>query len=270
MRHTAAWVLIGVFIGAAIRPADAQHIGDIFLGVEDNKLVTGAIESDQSITTPVRVFGGSFGDSGCSPFTANPGFDTLPGMFEVGTENGWNALDGFEIWNGDGFDQAGDAFLEVSFGSQQFIVDDEPVEGFDLFVQQNGGFHVHLDFCMNGCPNICEPPDGAEPGIYLLELEMFSTDRTLQPSEPFWIVLNYLDSQDNQQQAMEWVQQNLVEDGAACPADLNGNDVVDVSDLLALLGQWGSCEQCAEDLDGNGSVDVADLLTLLGAWGACS
>lgn len=53
-----------------------------------------------------------------------------------------------------------------------------------------------------------------------------------------------------------------------CPADLDGNSVVDVSDLLMLLGAWGQSGQPA-DLDGSGSVDVGDLLILLGAWGAC-
>ncbi len=52
-------------------------------------------------------------------------------------------------------------------------------------------------------------------------------------------------------------------------ADLNGDGVVDVVDLLALLGAWGECPpmgDCPEDLDGNGVVDVLDLLALLAQW----
>lgn len=55
----------------------------------------------------------------------------------------------------------------------------------------------------------------------------------------------------------------------ACSGDLNGDTVVDVSDLLTLLGAWGPCPGCAADLNGDGVVDVSDLLMLLGAWGAC-
>jgi trimeric autotransporter adhesin len=59
------------------------------------------------------------------------------------------------------------------------------------------------------------------------------------------------------------------------PADLNCDGVVDVFDLLILLGAWGPCagEQpgadgsCAADLTGDGVVDVFDLLSLLGSWG---
>lgn len=55
----------------------------------------------------------------------------------------------------------------------------------------------------------------------------------------------------------------------ACVADLNGDSVVDASDLGILLGAWGFCDGCEADLNGNGSVDASDLGTLLGAWGAC-
>ncbi len=57
-----------------------------------------------------------------------------------------------------------------------------------------------------------------------------------------------------------------------CIGDLNGDGVVDVSDLLILLGAWGECprgEACPADLNDDGTVDVSDLLILLGAWGAC-
>ncbi len=55
-----------------------------------------------------------------------------------------------------------------------------------------------------------------------------------------------------------------------CPADLNGDGVVDVIDLLAILGAWGPCPECPEDLNDDGVVDVIDLLEVLGAWGPCS
>jgi predicted outer membrane repeat protein len=53
-----------------------------------------------------------------------------------------------------------------------------------------------------------------------------------------------------------------------CPADLDGSGVVDVADLLMLLGQWNATGGVA-DLNGDGIVDVADLLVLLAAWGPC-
>lgn len=55
-----------------------------------------------------------------------------------------------------------------------------------------------------------------------------------------------------------------------CPADLNGDDGVDVQDLLLLLGAWGPCKACDADLNSSGSVDVQDLLILLANWGPCN
>lgn len=62
------------------------------------------------------------------------------------------------------------------------------------------------------------------------------------------------------------------EPGEGCIGDINSDGVVDVSDLLALLGAWGSCPRsgdCLADLNDDGVVDVSDLLMLLGAWGEC-
>ena len=53
------------------------------------------------------------------------------------------------------------------------------------------------------------------------------------------------------------------------PADIDGDGVVGFTDVLAVLGAWGSCEGCPEDLDGNGLVDFADILLVLADWGAC-
>ena len=59
------------------------------------------------------------------------------------------------------------------------------------------------------------------------------------------------------------------------PADLNCDGIVDVFDLLILLGEWGECadpEACPADLTGpegepDGVVNVHDLLKLISSWG---
>lgn len=49
--------------------------------------------------------------------------------------------------------------------------------------------------------------------------------------------------------------------------DINGDGVIDVEDLLDLLGAFG-CTDCPEvDLNGDGVVSVQDVLILLQAWG---
>ena len=54
-----------------------------------------------------------------------------------------------------------------------------------------------------------------------------------------------------------------------CPADVTGDGVVDVLDLLAVLAAWGQTGELPEDITGDGLVDTLDLLEVLAAWGPC-
>lgn len=53
-----------------------------------------------------------------------------------------------------------------------------------------------------------------------------------------------------------------------CPADVNGDGVAGVNDLLAIIGAWGETGG-PEDVNGDGTVDVSDLLSVISAWGPC-
>jgi len=65
-----------------------------------------------------------------------------------------------------------------------------------------------------------------------------------------------------------------------CPADIapvpGGDGLVNVQDLLAVIGAWGACgnpSNCPADIApaplGDDLVNVQDLLAVIGAWGAC-
>jgi hypothetical protein len=54
-----------------------------------------------------------------------------------------------------------------------------------------------------------------------------------------------------------------------CPADIDGDGEVGVSDVLSVIAAWGSCSGCAADVNGDGSVNVSDLLEVVGGWGPC-
>ena len=58
-----------------------------------------------------------------------------------------------------------------------------------------------------------------------------------------------------------------VEPPIVCTGDVNGDLVVDGTDLSIVLGFWGSCNECAADLNVDGLVDGTDLSTVLGFWG---
>jgi hypothetical protein len=54
------------------------------------------------------------------------------------------------------------------------------------------------------------------------------------------------------------------------PADVNGDGMVDVLDLIQVILDWGPCPDppltCPADVDGNGVVDVLDLVAVILGW----
>lgn len=54
-----------------------------------------------------------------------------------------------------------------------------------------------------------------------------------------------------------------------CSTDLDGDGVISVADLVAVIVAWGATGGPA-DVDGDGVVGVADLLLVILDWGPCS
>jgi hypothetical protein len=48
--------------------------------------------------------------------------------------------------------------------------------------------------------------------------------------------------------------------------DVNGDEVVNFADILAIIGQWGFCPGCSGDLDGDNQVGFSDILIVIGNW----
>ena len=59
---------------------------------------------------------------------------------------------------------------------------------------------------------------------------------------------------------------------AGCIADVTSADgsagVIDITDMLAILGDWGQLDS-PYDVDGDRLITIADLLMVLDAWGPC-
>src|SRR5262245_2791888 len=61
-------------------------------------------------------------------------------------------------------------------------------------------------------------------------------------------------------------------DQSLCSGDATSDGQVDVSDLLSVVGAWGSCppaDDCTSDFTNDQIVDVNDLLAVINGWGDC-
>ena len=60
---------------------------------------------------------------------------------------------------------------------------------------------------------------------------------------------------------------NAVREKVMKALDTNGDGVVDVNEVLEMLGQFGGPGDC--DTNGDGYIGVDDLLAQIGNWGPC-
>jgi hypothetical protein len=54
-----------------------------------------------------------------------------------------------------------------------------------------------------------------------------------------------------------------------CPANVNGDNAVDVDDLVSVILEWGCEGDCAADVNADGVVHVLDLVEVILDWGPC-
>lgn len=199
----------------------AQHV-DIRPYVESGQIRTaGFVDATSTVLPDMRVFGSDFGEDPGNPyFTQDPGFNAAAGsglpagsqlLFNIVGAAGLGLSANLSYWDGTGAvsfsPTPADETLMLAFGSQSRVVDDSTsfVSGFSLqTVTATGSTHRHLNATLNGV--------GGDPtaGIYLLPLELQSSDASLEKSLPFFVVYNNGLDEEIHDLAIDWVQENLV------------------------------------------------------------
>jgi hypothetical protein len=113
---------------------------------------------------------------------------------------------------------------------------------------------------------IDQPADADVWQMQSIDLTAFAGE-TVTIEWSFDTVDEYYNDQRGWQIDLVTIISTTIECMDVCPGDLDGDAIVGVTDLLALLGDWGAAGPA--DLDGDGFVDVEDMLLLLAAWGPC-
>lgn len=245
---------LALVCGSAL--AQPYHAGDIVLSMSPagDRLMTAradAVTGELDFT--IRTYAATLGEA--PNFTNDPGFDSGPGALPAGSEVGFTLRRALRVWQGGTFDTIPEERVQVRFGPLGPVLSpltDEPVPGFSLAVSADGQFHHHLGY------TLLEP---AAPGIYLLELELWSTVPGVGPSRPLWLVINQETDEAIASEAIAWALANV----QGCPSDLNQDYFVDAIDYDLFIGAFVSADPLA-DFNLDGFVDAIDYDRFIARW----
>jgi hypothetical protein len=221
--------------------------GDVVLGVtEADAIVTGA-QVDGRIVYPVSVFTSELDDG----FTDEPGFDSLSGTFDPGEVLGLDVLRALHVWNGEDFWTIGEPVLTISkFGNEMATpeCDHRVSEGFVFGnADEDGKFHHHVTYQL--AP--------ADPGVYLLSLEVWSLDGAPTASDPVHVVFDEPGHGFDAGEAAAWVEAHLFQ--LACQADMSGDGVLNILDFVAMQTAFQSRSTRA-DVNGDCELNILDFV----------
>ena len=119
----------------------------------------------------------------------------------------------------------------------------------------------------NGVPDSCDP-DCDDNGLPDFAEILFGVQEDCNGNEiPDNCDVDPSDPDGNGSVSADVDADGVPDECGAGSADLNGDLVVDFSDLLIVLGNWGACAApCPPDFDDDGDVDFQDLLVVLSQW----
>ncbi len=304
--HRSAFMLAAASTLAIAPSAFAQvHAGDVLLLNQSGRLVTGiADEITGQPSYGQRVF---VANLGAFDTINNPGFDSGPGALPPGSSIGFDILAALRRWQGGNFNTIPPQVVRMRLGPTAFSrytpATDLVVPGFSFAIGADGIFHRHYNFTLyNSNPLTTTPTTPAQTGVYLLQLRLWSSLSSIQPTDPFWIVINQQSAPSEVTAAVNWVEANLIGAPAGCnPADICGvgatysdgavdigpDNQLTIEDFITFLAAFSDAAGCPgtgpcnpADLCGvgatyaNGSVDIGpdgdltieDFITFLAAF----
>jgi hypothetical protein len=193
--------------------------GKIATGGHDDVLGTDNVEQ--------RVFAFDFGEDPFDPyFIGDPGFNNgsfaigvYPnnGLLPTGFTLGFDVLTNLQYWDGAGgvaFAAApGGVELGLNRGSTTILVSGAGTSGSEPTIGSTGAsgrLHVHLNSLLNFTDGVDPLPPNAPDGIYMLGLELLLPGSGLANSDPIYFVYNNGLSEEVHDEAIDWVQENLI------------------------------------------------------------
>ncbi len=110
-------------------------------------------------------------------------------------------------------------------------------------------------------------------GVAPYLIEGYPTPVAWTPNGTSDVAMIDLDQDGDLDMLIGWCsgQSVFMQDGSPEPryCDIDGDNVMGITDFLIVLASWGKCPDCPADLDGDGVVGIQDFLSVLAQWGPC-
>ncbi len=242
--------------------AQSLHNTDFVLALEDNTIVTGAVDPDSGDPVfPRRVMTAILGAEGFPNFTNNPGFNAVLGSLTPGMTIGFSILSAPREWDpiAMNFDTIATDTITVRAAAQNINAPqtDTRVEGIafgQASTSASASFHHHMQYLVNNAQG------PAVEKVLLLELELWSGNTTAQPSDPIYLLFAQGSAVSELQLAADYVESTLA--APTCPADFTADNQLDFFDLSAFLTALGD-EDPSADLNPDNQYDFFDVSAYL-------
>lgn len=259
----AGCVAVGACVGVAA--GQSLHAADYLIRVMDSRIETGAVDGGAPVY-PVRVKSGVFGSEGIPNFTNDPGVDAQPGVLIPGMSVGFDIVAALRAWDPDaGFDAVAPETVTVRKSGINTVSpgSDQVVPGI-VFGQADldagARFHHHVSFILN-------PAGGGAPdGVWLFAWELWTDAPGVARSETLYIVFAQGTGVSEIDDAVAWVEDNLL--GGGCPADINGDGVLNFFDVSAFVQLFNAQDPAADFAEPFGVWNFFDVSAYMTAFNA--
>lgn len=194
---------------ASMTGAAFSHGGDIGFKIVGGSLKTGSVLDDGSgeyVLPGQRVFGGEMLIS--DGVSDEPGFYAEAGTLHSGDLISFSVRKALRVWNGTDFNSIADETMRIENPAGTAFVEtpltdpSSPIAaGWGFAFPASGDLDEHPIYYVNG---------RTVPGIYLLELELTTSQAGIINSPSFWVVFNDGGDESQHDAAIGWTQDNLV------------------------------------------------------------
>jgi len=263
-RHrTLPFVLLCLSPGLAL--GQSVHSGDYAPRVSNGALEVGVYDlTFGAVSYPSPLNTAEFGAEGFANFTNDPGVNSEPGALLPDMALGFDLLGSVLVWTGEqtGFDTISPQSITVRDGFDSAVSPSTQttVPGFIFGFAGSDApavIHSHVQFLLDlGNP---APIDG----VWLLQWRLWADEPGIAPSHTLYTVFTQGTGNGQAELALQWVKDNLLT--PACPADLNGDGVLDNGDIGAFVVAFLASDLAA-DFNADGILDNGDIGVFVAAF----